>query len=682
MPKSKTAGKIAKPEGFPRELSRGSDFNDYMEEVQRIRDGWRDDFELFCREKLKIVNKMATNNNFMVPFEFNECQKALNDLIEKIGDFNEVKTAKLNERNPSVPISRLPIEIIILKARKVGVSTFLEARAYWKAALFKEQKCLIMAHERPAAQNIADIAQRFDIYWDPDEPVVTKIPLSRMSDDLIEWEKGHGSSIVVETAGSKGGGSSRSFTYHLLHMSEVGFYPSDSAQVAAALSARALYHETYFESTPNGTGNMFYEDWQNAMWFEDIVRLSKEGALPRWWNGKVRFFWPWFAQSENIVPLLEEEDAYITETLDDEEKLMIEEFDLSNEQIAWRRAQIAGPCSKQNAMSAKEYFKQEHPSTPEEGFIAKSQALFDPRPLNAMSEASKLIKPVFVGHLMHDPDDPIGFRMMKGGEYVVPLTGSPSIIGATFVQWELPEKDTSYVMGADSAEGLEHGDWSVITICSRTNGTVMKEVARYRGKTPARELAEIADFLGRMYNDAYLVAERNPPGNAMCERLLELGYPNLYHHRNIESVTDMENPSSFTVGFRTTTMTKPMICERGVQALRDNAIILRHPDAIKEWKYFSRVNRIYSAPNGMNDDCVIADLLAYFGMEEAPPMLIYRSLEAEKEEEENAGLSAEEIQSKYWQKKIKEVRERAAERNVEKIEYLMRKVKVNGDVFH
>lgn len=144
----------------------------------------------------------------------------------------QMRSQALYDRDGRTKVSRMPTRdiggVVVLKARKVGVSTFLEARGFWKAALFKAQKCLVMAHERPAAQNIADIAQRFDTFWDPNEKIPIKLPLERMSDNLLEWTHDHGSSIVVETAGTKGEGSSRSFTYHLEHMSEVAFFPQDS----------------------------------------------------------------------------------------------------------------------------------------------------------------------------------------------------------------------------------------------------------------------------------------------------------------------------------------------------------------------------------------------------------------------------------------------------------------------
>lgn len=645
----------------------------YIAEVNRLRSYYRSNFEAFCEDKLKIVDKTADGNP-MIPFRWNQCQKTLMRLVEKIGDFNEIRTTKLHDRDGRQKITRLPIEIVVLKARKVGISTLIEARAFWRAALYKEQKILVMAHERPAAQNIADISQRFDTYWDvTQENPIIKLELVRSSDDLLEWTRGHGSSIVVETAGTKGGGSSRSFTYHMVHMSEAAFYPADSPQVSSALKARAPYHESYFESTANGVGNMFHDDWENAMYVEDVVKLWESNeATPKWWNGKYRFFWPWFAQDENRVSLFEHERQYISDTLDDAEAALVQDFDIELEQIAWRRAQITGPCSKQTMMSPESFFRQEEPSTPDEAFIARSEAIFDTKKLNDMATAAKTMKPTFLGFLTYNPDDPLGFKLMKGGQYIAPEHGHAIIEGAQFVQWEPPKAESAYILGADSAEGLEHGDWSVISIWDRSNGSVLTEVCRLRAKTPARELGEIANFLGLMYNEAYIVAERNPPGNAMCERLIELNYPNMYHHRNIETVTNHDNPEAFTAGFKTTGSTKPMICERGIEAIRDNEIVIRHPDALREWKMFTRVDKKYGAPEGQNDDCVIADLLAFFGTTEAPPLDMRN---VTKIEEPKETLTLEQRQNLYWKERMTVVRDRCARENTRRAEQIMHSVR-------
>lgn len=632
---------------------------EYHAEIQRIRDSWRLDFGAFCLEKLKVVDKTATTTP-IIPLAFNQCQQALSALVERIGDFQEMRTRRLSERDASVQIVRYPVEVVILKARKVGVSTWCEARGYWRAQLFRAQKGLVMAHERPAAQNIMDIMQRFDTLWPPNEYPITKAPIKRMSDDLLEWHPEHGSSVVVETAGTKGGGSSRSFTYQFVHMSEVAFFPNDSPQVAAALSARATYHETYLESTANGVGNMFHDEWENAMWIDDVEKLwAASEPLPKWWNGKFRFFWPWYSQDENSVSLEEYEEKYILETLDEEEQTLVDEYQLTASQLAWRRREIAGPCSKQNIMSPVQYFKQEHPTTSEEAFVNKSSALYDTKKLNAMSALSKDVKPAFLGYLLRDSSDASGFKLVSGGRFIVSEQGAPQIEGAQFVQWEKPDSEQAYVIGVDTAEGTEKGDWSVLSLFSRTNGTLMREVARYRAKTPAREMGEIAAFLGAMYNDAYIVCERNAPGNSTCEKLIELGYGNMYHHRNIEQVTNHENPEAFTAGFRTTSTTKPMICERAVQGLRDDEILIRHPDALREWKAFSRIDRKYSGPEGINDDCVMADLLAFFGMSEAPPLDASNTTSVDYE----PNLSSEEKQDRYWAKRMAEKRAYWAKRH-------------------
>jgi hypothetical protein len=232
------------------------------------------------------------------------------------------------------------------------------------------------------------------------------------------------------------------------------------------------------------------------------------------------------------------------------------------------------------------------------------------------------------------------------------------------------------VMGIDTAEGLEGGDWSVISIFSRTNGTQMREVARLRAKTPARELGEIANFLGLMYNEAYIVAERNAPGNSTCEKLIELGYTNMYHHRNIESVSNHADPEAFTAGFKTTVTTKPMVCERGVMAIRDDEIVLRHPDAIREWKMFARNDRKYSAPEGFNDDTVMADLLAYFGMSEAPPLHHSQVTAVEPEPD----LPPEEAQNRYWRKRITAMTDRICKHHEMQAKLTIARTKMRGRV--
>lgn len=626
-----------------------------------LRSYYARDLPAFCKDLLKIVNKAGGGGgqSSLIPFTLNECQLALDRLINQIGDFNLERSRALSEHDALAQVSRFPIEVVVLKARKVGVSTYLEARAFHKAEFNPHTDVLVMAHERDASQNIAGIAQRFDTFWNPNTDPPLRMQITRSSDDLMEWHPEHDSRFAVQTAGRIGSGSSRSFTWQFVHLSEVAHFPPDSNQMASALSARAEFHETYMESTANGEGNAFYDEWVNALYLEEAIRLYREGKpMPRHWNGKFKFFWPWWNQSEYRLALTVVERNNIAETLDEEERSLQEEYGCTLEQLAWRRRKIASECAKQTAMLPVEFFRQEWPSFPEEAFVAKSQTVFDLKKLNIMQKASAAVKPEFAGYLVREPHTPEGWKTLPASD----------VEGAQLVQWERPRPGRAYVVGVDAAEGLEHGDWSVISIFDRTNGTKMVEVCRFRAKTPARELGELAFYLATLYNEAFVVAERNPPGNSTCEMLVELGYgPNMYHHRNIESVTDRENPDSFTAGFRTTAITKPMIVHRGVSGIRDDEIILRHPDAIKEWKVFVNVDGKYAAPSGRNDDCVLCDLLAFFGMTEAPPMWTGGGFSDEKYA---PGMTAEEAQDAYWQERIRITREKSHKVNQEKIKML------------
>lgn len=618
--------------------------------AQAARERYRLDFAAFCREKLKIIDKNDPSGGQLMAFDFNDCQRALDLLIQRIGDLNEERSRALNERDSRVPVTRLPVEVVVLKARKVGVSTYLEARAFWRAEFWPHTNVMVMAHERPAAQNIAEIAHRFDVFWDPNEEPIIRTPIERSSDDLMEWHPEHDSKLLVKTAGHTSGssaGSARSFTLQFCHFSEIAFFPADSEQLAAALSARAKFHETYLESTANGEGNSFYDAWANAMWFEEVKRLwDARQPLPKWWNGQYKFFWAWWQETENRVPLMEHEALALADTLDLEEIKLVADLGLDLEQIAWRRRKIADDCTKQNRMSPGDFFKQEYPSTPEEAFVAKNRAVFDLQKLKLLGLSAAEAKPVCLAQILRTEEDPSGFKLVE----------VPTMEAATLVQWEKPRVGASYVAGADAAEGLDKGDWSVISVFDRTDGSCIKEVARYRAKTAAEELGEIAAFLGWLYNDAYLVPERNPPGNAMCLVLVKLGYTNLYHSRNVEMFSDRENPESFTAGFQTNRSTKPMLVHGGITALRDDALVLRSAEALAEWRIYSNDNGKYGAPEGRYDDCVMADLLALFGSREAPPIWAATQVEAD-------ARSGEEQQNDFWREKIKALRAKWAAKN-------------------
>jgi hypothetical protein len=134
----------------------------------------------------------------------------------------------------------------------------------------------------------------------------------------------------------------RSSTIQLFHGSEVAFWPHAEAHAAGVLQAvpDAPGTEVILESTANGVGNFYHQKWRDA---------------ERGIGDFIAVFVPWFWQEEyrKEVP-----DDF---AMDGEEAEYARLYDLSPEQMAWRRNKIA-------ELKDTSLFKQEYPATAAEAF--------------------------------------------------------------------------------------------------------------------------------------------------------------------------------------------------------------------------------------------------------------------------------------------------------------------------
>jgi hypothetical protein len=94
--------------------------------------------------------------------------------------------------------------------------------------------------------------------------------------------------------------------------------------------------------------------------------------------------------------------------------------------------------------------------------------------------------------------------------------GAPSIPGLEV--YRLPEADRKYVLGADPAEGNPTSDDSALTVLDRASG---EEVAALAGKFQPAVLGGHIDAVGRWYNRADVMVERNNHGHAVLLWLRE-----------------------------------------------------------------------------------------------------------------------------------------------------------------
>ena len=90
--------------------------------------------------------------------------------------------------------------------------------------------------------------------------------------------------------------------------------------------------------------------------------------------------------------------------------------------------------------------------------------------------------------------------------------------------WKEPEKDHLYVMGADISSG-EATDWSAVQIFDIMMG---EQVAELQIKSKPKVFSILIDYLGRWYNNAFLVPERTGMGVTVCQDLEEFAYPSIF----------------------------------------------------------------------------------------------------------------------------------------------------------
>jgi hypothetical protein len=206
---------------------------------------------------------------------------------------------------------------------------------------------------------------------------------------------------------------------------------------------------------------------------------------------------------------------------------------------------------------------QEYPDNPDEAFIRSGRPVFD-------IDALRNIEPIEPkrGYLKNEIGRNHYTFIEDGGELSI---------------WELPDSQEIYVIGADVAEGLGHGDFSSAHIISANTGLL---VAQWHGHVDPDVFGEvILRALGYYYNHALIGVESNNHGLTTIKGLQRVGYRNIYRQRKMNS----RNPQiSDTMGWRTTAVSKPLAIDELNAAVRDESILIYDKSTIAELRTFVR----------------------------------------------------------------------------------------------
>jgi len=353
---------------------------------------------------------------------------------------------------------------IVLKARQLGVTTYVAARFFINCITREGTLSVQVAHDQRSAEEIFRIVHRF-LENLPETLRKGALVTSRANVRQIVFPI-LDSEYRVETAADPNAG--RGLTIHNLHCSEVARWPRDVSETLASLRAAVPPDgEIFLESTANGAGGTFYEEWRRA------AETGYQGHFYPWW---------WDPDYRRPVEIVE---------FTDEEHELMQKHNLDAGQIAFRREMRANFRNRA---------PEEYAEDPESCFLASGDCVFDADIIKQrLLQPAPIIENVDQGRLL---------------TFFPPVPAGNGYMGK------------QYIIGVDPAGGGTMGDYSCAQVIEKRNGT---QCAELHGHFPPQELAARVAFLARKYNNALVAVERNNHGHAVLASLtMGQGYLNLY----------------------------------------------------------------------------------------------------------------------------------------------------------
>ncbi len=485
----------------------------------KITKEYRESFPPYARNCLKLQNVKGQ----LVPFELNEIQRIVHFIINDNKKYNKLT------------------RVVILKARRFGISTYTGGRFFWKTSMNKNRYAMIVAHEPQATDFLFKMQKRFYNNLPVEFKPETRYNNKTMVEFNNEKNTGLDSTISVGTAGKADFGSAQ--TIHYLHLSELSKYPKATTSSLLLSLLQTVPDEPgteiIIESTAKGIGGEFYNRYRNSRFYYEIYldkdykararRRERENTSKE--NNYISIFIPWFAFSEYEMDV---PDDFVPTK---EELELKKRYNLTDRKLQWRRYAIVNKCDNNI-----ENFHQEYPSNEVECFVSSGNSPFD---------VEKLMK------LKENAPKPIA-------KYKCNLTTQQffSDKDGSFWVWKEP-MSKRYLVSADVAEGLELGDYSSADVIDLLTG---EQVAHWHGHIAADMFGILLVSIAMRYNDAMIVPERNNMGVVVINKIMDMGYKNIY----VETVIEPPAKPRKRYGWVTSKKTKYPIIDNLASEVRDN----------------------------------------------------------------------------------------------------------------
>jgi hypothetical protein len=449
-------------------------------------------------------------------------------------------------------------------------STIIEAIIYAFVSRMSGVNACVVADDLDGANYIFEMQKLFQ------EKLENHLkPRPKHSNEKKLAFQGLNSQIVIDTAENPNVG--RKYTFQFAHLTEVGRWQKSLNELLTGLGhaiPNAMGTMVFLESTAKGY-NEFYDLWVKAI----------NGGTD--W---VPIFLPWWEFPEYALPLENgqfypiENIKFVTpvekENFLKEEREIKQKYNLSDEQLNWRRWDIVNNCSGDINK-----FNQENPDCWQTAFVASGDIYFNREAL----QAQEIRKPLAVGNIVKEESRWI-FRQDAAGLFRI---------------YEYPQRGEQYAIGADSAEGLEHGDKSAgVVINKRTN----KTACIYNHNIPPDRFEEDLIKAGNFYNEAVIACENQGYGYSINQGLYKR-YGKVY--RRIKTKKGFAEPT-LELGWNTNSVTRPQMLAQLNEEIANNSTDLLDTDLIGQcWTFVNNPKRGQpEAEKGKCDDLVIARSIA------------------------------------------------------------------------
>jgi hypothetical protein len=561
--------------------------------LDALRARLREDFPFYARAVLKVNDRGK-----LVPFVLRPAQHDLWAILAR---------QRANGQ---------PMGAVILKARKLGFSTFAQGLLLQRTTLLPLHSSAVIAHNAQTAGVIMQMAELMyanlpDDADDDELEIKPQIANRRRHKEIVFGNPDRfagatadlkfGSNrrtLMVDTAREFEGG--RGNTLRSVHGSEVAFWPDLKRKLTALRSAVDFTDPdslVLLESTANG---------HNEFKLLCDQAINGEGDYPL-------FFAGWHADLR-YRRAMTARDAAAFEVRDDDEAALVKRFALDPEQLNWRRWAIESLC--QGDVNV---FRQEYPSFPEEAFIASGQTVFG---------GILIQKAVSEARASSEPDkltlEPASFtsRKTRRGSVDVPTTVSAHP-GGPWEVWERPRADGQYVIACDPASGdvdeaSEGAAFAVVVIDHQTR----RQVAQLEAWTEPDLIATQLMLACLWYSEhrrPWLAIERTGGyGLALIDTLFhEYGYRQMYTRRRADAPT---GSYADRLGWDTTRVTKGLLHEEAMALLREGTHGVRSVRLARQMETYVRKSSGRTGPeSGATSDLLLAWMIAQTVASEKPP---------------------------------------------------------------